>query len=91
MPQWQWLGRGPGPLTGEQAYARYGEFTGPLLKGVGGSIAAFSETNHVMIGPSDQVWNQVFTVRYPSRAAFLQMVTSPEYQAILHHRTAAVA
>ncbi len=30
-------------------------------------------------------------VRYPSKAAFLEMVMNPDYQAITHHRTAALS
>ena len=35
-------------------------------------------------------WDEILLVEYPSAAAFAAMVTSPEYKAIVFHRTAAL-
>ena len=37
-----------------------------------------------------ETWDMVAIVEYPSRAAFIEMVTSPEYQKIVHLREEAL-
>ena len=44
----------------------------------------------MLIGPDDEVWDQVFIARYPTAHAFLQMVTDPDYQIAVVHRQAGV-
>lgn len=80
-----------GPISGADAYALYGQLAGPFVQAVGGSTAWASPKSTVLIGPADESWDAVFAVRYPNRSAFLEMVTDPRYQAVAHHRTAAVA
>lgn len=79
------------PTSGAAAYALYGQLVGPFLQAVGGSRAWTSPTSTVLIGPDEEEWDAVFSVRYPSRSAFIEMATNPEYQAVARHRTAAVA
>jgi len=43
-----------------------------------------------LIGPGCEHWDKVFIAQYPNAAAFLEMVTSKDYQAIVYHRQAAV-
>jgi uncharacterized protein (DUF1330 family) len=45
----------------------------------------------LMLGEVEELWDMVAIVEYPSRAAMLQMVQSPEYQAITKHRDAGLA
>jgi hypothetical protein len=45
----------------------------------------------VVIGPPDERWHIVFVARYPSAAAFLEMVSDDEYRVAVVHRQAAVA
>jgi hypothetical protein len=44
-----------------------------------------------LIAPEGESWDEVVLVHYPSRRAFLRMVQSDAYRAIVHHRTAALA
>lgn len=78
-------------LTGAEAYANYGRETGPILQKVGGSILWRGQFKCTLIGPSDEAWDVMFIVAYPSGNAFLAMVTDPEYQKAVCHRQAAVA
>lgn len=78
-------------VTGQEAYASYSDAVLPILAGVGGSIEMFGGCHGTLIGPEGEEWDDIVLVRYPSTAAFVQMVTSPEYQAIQGHRTAALA
>lgn len=76
--------------TGAEAYAAYGRESGPIFKGVGGTIIWSGNPKLMLIGPSDESWDIAFIARYPSAQAFLDMVYDPAYQAIVYHRQAAV-
>jgi uncharacterized protein (DUF1330 family) len=77
-------------LTGAQAYRLYGEKTGPILAGVGGSILWRGRFELTFIGPADETWDACFIARYPNAHAFLAMVSDPAYQKAVVHRQAAV-
>lgn len=76
--------------TGAEAYAAYGKASEPFFTGVGGKIVWSGAPEAMLIGPDDKHWDLVFVAEYPSAAAFVDMVKNPGYQAIVHHRTAAV-
>ena len=77
-------------LTGREAYQRYGMIALAGVAGVGGSIVWAGKQRFVAVGGTDQEWDEIVCVRYPSRAAFLAMVTDPQYRKGLHHRDAAL-
>ena len=78
------------PCSGRHAYRRYsGRAAGPL-QAVGGEVRWAGEALLSVIAPEDEAWDEVLLVQYPSRAAFLQMIALPDYQAALVHRRAAV-
>ena len=77
-------------ISGREAYAAYGRDSAPVLERVGGSILWRGSFETTLIGPSDERWDFCFIARYPTAGAFLQMVTDPEYQKAVVHRTAAV-
>ena len=78
-------------LSGAAAYARYGAESGPVFARVGGAILWSGAPECVLIGPADEAWDTAFIARYPSGAAFLEMVTDADYRAAVVHRQAAVA
>lgn len=77
--------------TGREAYAEYGRASGPVFRRVGGRIVWSGRPETVVIGPPDEHWDIAFIAEYPSGAAFLEMVTDPEYREAVKHRQAAVA
>lgn len=77
-------------LSGADAYRLYGQESGPVFRRVGGSILWSGKPELVLIGPADERWDAAFVARYPSAAAFLEMVTDPAYRAAVVHRQAAV-
>lgn len=77
------------PDGGEARYMEYGAAVAPLLEKAGGRIVFAGAASPALIGEDD--WDVVALVEYPSRQAFLEMVGSPEYQAIAHLRTEALA
>lgn len=79
-----------GEATGGAAYAVYAKESEPFFLGVGARIVQSAAPKAVVIGPEDERWDIAFIAEYPSVAAFFSMVQDPGYQAIVHHRRAAV-
>lgn len=77
-------------LSGATAYMRYGEESAPVFGRVGGTIIWSGTPELVVIGPGDEAWDTAFIARYPTSAAFLEMVTDPVYREAVVHRQAAV-
>ena len=79
-------------ISGEEAYyERYATGVAPHLERVGGRVLLACAAQDSVIGPADGEWDVVLAVQYPSRAAFLSMVTDPEYLKVHEHRAAALA
>ena len=76
--------------TGAEAYAAYGRESGPIFRRVGGEIIWRGKPELMLIGPQDKNWDIIFVARYPTAAAFLEMVTDPDYRIAVKHRQAAV-
>lgn len=78
------------PDGGAAAYAHYGEGVIPCLGRVGARVLWQGRPDSVVIGEQPDLWDAVVLVEYPSRRAFLEMVSSAEYQAIAGRRTTAL-
>ncbi len=78
-------------VSGAEAYGRYAAAVPPFLERVGGRLLIATAAQQTFIGPAEREWDLVLMVEYPSRAAFLQMATDPEYLEIHQHRDAALA
>ena len=76
--------------SGREAYKRYSQTSLQTIAAVGGSVIFSGKAHESLISPPGETWHQVFLVRYPSAAAFRAMLSMPEYQACVHHRTAAL-
>jgi uncharacterized protein (DUF1330 family) len=76
--------------TGEQAYASYGRESGPVFQRLGGKIVWRGAFELMLIGPADERWDVCFIARYPSVAAFVEMIRDPVYREAVKHRQAAV-
>ena len=67
--------------SGWDAYLRYSKADMPLLKRVGATVLWSGHAAGASIGDlQGRRWDWVVLVHYPTPAAFLSMVTSPEYQ-----------
>lgn len=77
-------------LSGRDAYASYSAGAKPFLAETGAEILWNAIGLHGLIGPQNEVWDAGFIVRYPSKEAFVSMIMHDDYQAITHHRTAAL-
>ncbi len=76
-----------GDGSGWDAYLRYSRLTIKLIKAQGGTIIWTGDAETVALGaPERHRWDYVALVRYPSRAAFLATMNSPEYAVANVHR-----
>ncbi len=78
------------PCSGREAYQRYGALVGSHLASVGGRMLWLGSVQASVIAPDQERWDDAILVEYPSRKAFLQMATNPEYLQVARHRTAAL-
>ena len=78
-------------LSGREAYARYGAAVQACLASVGGKSVFAGSVTDLLLGEVEELWDMVALAQYPSRAAMMAMVQSPEYQAIEKHRIAGLA
>ena len=76
--------------TGAEAYAAYGRESGPVFKRLGGRIVWRGSFELMLIGPREERWDHCFIARYPSVAAFVEMIRDPVYREAVKHRQAAV-
>jgi uncharacterized protein (DUF1330 family) len=66
--------------SGWDAYLRYSALAIKEIKARGGTIIWTGDAETVALGAPDRHrWDYVALVRYPSRAAFIDMMTSPAY------------
>ncbi len=76
-----------GDGSGWDAYQRYSRAIVPILKRAGATIIWAGNVEGAAYGdPGANRWDFVVLVRYPSRQAFLNMVTSAEYAQANGHR-----
>jgi uncharacterized protein (DUF1330 family) len=73
--------------TGSGAYREYSDQVVKMVESRGGKVIWTGRPENVLIGDSDaDDWDLVALVSYPSRAAFIDMVTSPKYEEAHTHR-----
>jgi uncharacterized protein (DUF1330 family) len=73
------------PDGGAERYVEYGGAVAPLFARAGGKPIFAGRPSESLIGEGS--WDLMVLVSYPTRQAFLDMVSSPEYQDIEHLRT----
>lgn len=76
---------------GKASYDEYSRHTAKFLAKVGGEVVYAGDGSTALVAEDGQAWDAVLLVKYPSRAAFCQMVADPEYQEGTHLRTAALS
>jgi uncharacterized protein (DUF1330 family) len=74
-------------LTGQQAYDEYGKVAHKHVLQRGGELVSLNAVHAGIIG-GDGGWERLATMKYPTIAAFLDMVQDTDYRAALIHREA---
>jgi uncharacterized protein (DUF1330 family) len=76
---------------GLERYGQYAQAVQPHLERVGATVLYSGGAGETVIGTPDAGWwHAIAAVHYPSRSAFLQMVTDPGYLAIAALRSDAL-
>ena len=76
--------------SGREAYMRYSKNMTPLLQKAQGKVIWMGNVTQTLIGDYEQAPDMVLIVRYPSKEAFIEMSTTPEYEAISKDRKIAL-
>ena len=67
--------------SGWDAYLRYSALTVPMIKARGGTLLWTGNARAVALGaPDGNQWDYLALVYYPSVAAFVDMMTSADYE-----------
>jgi uncharacterized protein (DUF1330 family) len=70
-----------GDGSGWDAYLRYSALTVPMIKARGGTLLWTGDAKAVALGRQDgNEWDYLALVYYPSVAAFIDMMTSRDYE-----------
>jgi uncharacterized protein (DUF1330 family) len=73
--------------SGSGAYREYSDQVVKMVESRGGKVIWTGRPENVLIGDSEaDDWDLVALVSYPSRSAFIDMVTSPKYEEAHTHR-----
>ena len=76
-----------GDGSGSDAYGRYGGAVVEMIEARGGTVVWLGRARHVFVGdPAENDWDAVAIVSYPSRQAFIDMVSAPAYNDAHTHR-----
>ena len=75
-------------LTGEEAYAIYGEEVRKHLEKVGAKPIFSGKVSRLMLGEVEDLWDMVAIAMYPNRKAMLDMISDQEYIKSAQHRVA---
>jgi uncharacterized protein (DUF1330 family) len=75
-----------GASTGAAEYGKYGDAAVEMVEARGGKVLWMGRAEQVLIGDETDDWDSVALVQYPSRKAFIEMVTTPEYEQAHEHR-----
>jgi uncharacterized protein (DUF1330 family) len=70
-----------GDGSGWDAYLRYSALTVPMIKARGGTLLWTGDAKTVALGPqAGNQWDYLALVYYPDVAAFIDMMTSADYE-----------
>ena len=75
---------------GRERYLEYSRAAQQLVARVGGQVLYAGECVQPLLAPDGATWDAVVLVRYPSGAAYLELLDDPAYQAVAPLRRAAL-
>lgn len=80
------------PCSGRDAYyKRYAPVATELVVARGGKVIWAGRAAGHTVCPPDERWDDILIVEYPDSAVVAAMFNDPAYQAVVKHRTAALA
>ena len=75
-----------GESSGASEYAKYGDSVVQMVEDRGGKVLWMGRVDQTLIGDPSDRWDSVALVEYPSRKAFIDMVSASEYEKAHEHR-----
>ena len=78
-------------LRGAEAYNLYAEKMAPFVISKGGRLVFGGRAEHLMLGEVDELWDVAAIMEYPSKEAFVEIVSAPEVGEFSVHRSAGLA
>jgi len=78
-------------VSGQEAFSRYSAEAGAKLRSLGGNTVFTASVDQVMIGPEALDFDLAAVMYFPTRSAFMAMLSDPDFQSASRHRYAALA
>lgn len=78
-------------ISGQEAFQLYGEVAGKTIEDLGGRVVVSAPAEQVLIGHEAANWHAAAVMYFPSRGAFLQMMSDANFQKASRHRRAALS
>jgi len=75
-----------GSRSGQEEYGAYARDVTKMVAERGGRLVWSGRPEQVLVGDESQEWDMVALVEYPSRKAFIDMVSLPDYMKSHEHR-----
>jgi len=75
---------------GRDLYLKYSVAAQPIVRSFGGQILYAGECVEPLLAAQGHGWDAVVLVRYPNRAAYLDLLAAPAYRALATQRNAAL-
>ena len=77
-------------ISGQDAFHLYGGVARKTIEDLGGRVAMSAPVEQVLIGHEVANWHAAAIMYFPSRGAFLQMMSDANFQTASRHRRAAL-
>jgi uncharacterized protein (DUF1330 family) len=74
------------PGEGAREYDAYGNAATRMVGEGGGRVLYVGRCDQVLIGDTAEAWDAIALVEYPSRKAFIEMVSRKDYKQAHEHR-----
>ncbi len=77
-------------ISGQEAFNLYGDVARKTIEDLGGRVVMQAPTEQILIGNEAANWHAAAIMYFPSRGAFLQMMSDANFQRASRHRKAAL-
>ena len=78
-------------LTGAEAYGLCRREMVQRVTSSGGRLVFSGQVSHLVLGEVEEMWDEVMVVEFPSKEAFVEIISSPEIAESGVHRRAGLA
>ena len=75
------------PKTGEGQYMDYGRAVAEMIEARGGRVVWMGRPHCTFIGGEHDDWDMAAIIEYPSKDAFVEMISNPDYAKISKDRS----